>query len=118
MQDDKYAVISKETSVRFHVNLQHAGNTTYQSQNPISNDYSYASWLLAKSSPLTQNINSFLFATAEFGIYQKVIFYKTQPTVYNNKNIFVRFRRMTAGQSNVKESKTSNPRHQLLVSNI
>ena len=67
-----FALLSKETTVNFHIRLQGVRNQTHQSSRPYVTDVSYSSWLLGKNSPLSQDVNSFLRRTSEHGIYHQV----------------------------------------------
>ena len=73
-----FALLSKETSVNFHIRSQGVENQTHQSLRPYVTDMSYSTWLLGKNSPLTTRVNSFLHTTFERGIYQQVRRGKTE----------------------------------------
>ena len=65
-------MLSKETSVNYHIRWQGVMNLTHQSARPYVTDMSYSTWLMGKNSPLSHQVNSFLQVTFERGIYQQV----------------------------------------------
>jgi len=65
-------VISKGTSVNYHIRLQDAGNVTYMSQNSIAEAFTYSTWLLSKNSPFQSKTYSFLSSVTEFGLISKI----------------------------------------------
>ena len=67
-----FALLSKETTVNFHIRLQAVRNQTHQSSRPYVTDVSYSTWLLGKNSPLSRDVNSFLRRASEHGIYHQV----------------------------------------------